>query len=53
MSETKPEAKDETLAATPAPEATPAVELTDKQLDQAAGGLWPYVLTGSTYNKTI
>jgi len=30
-----------------------AAPVSEKDLDQAAGGLWPYVLSGSSYNKTI
>ena len=52
MTEQKPEAKIETPAEDAAVEAKTS-ELTEKDLDQAAGGLWPYVLSGSSYNKTI
>ena len=27
--------------------------LGDKSLDEVSGGLWPAVMTGSSYNKTI
>jgi hypothetical protein len=27
--------------------------LGDKSLDEVSGGLWPQVMTGSSYNKTI
>jgi hypothetical protein len=51
MTEPKPEPQIEAPAADAAPEK--GAELTEKDLDQAAGGLWPYVLSGSSYNKTI
>lgn len=52
MTDQTPDAKIEAPAEDPAVEKK-ATELTEKDLDQAAGGLWPYVLNGSTYNKTI
>ena len=52
MSETKPEAKidaaDEGLV-----KANEPTEIADKDLDPASGGLWPYVMSSTTYNKTI
>jgi hypothetical protein len=52
MSETKPEAKidpaDEAVV-----KANEPTEIADKDLDPASGGLWPYVISSTSYNKTI
>jgi hypothetical protein len=54
MSDKTPDLKDDTNKPSDVkPEAPAAAELTEKDLDQAAGGLWPWVKTGSTYNPTI
>lgn len=53
VSETKKPQLDDDTAIEAAPEPGPSVELTDKDLDQAVGGLWPYVVSNNGYNKTI
>ena len=49
----KRDAKTDAPADDPALEAVQTSELTDKDLDQAAGGGWPYVTTGTSYYKPI
>ena len=51
MSE-KPEPQDDATAK-PAVDVTQEVDLTVEDLDQAAGGGWPFVTTPQTYNKGI
>ena len=55
MSDKTPDAKDDPNTSSEVKPETPAAagELGEKDLDKAAGGLWPWVTTGSTYNKTI